>query len=205
MSMMRETRAVFFWFGGVITRSLPELIAQETFDLPIEQIDIGTRLYLRESIQNLYTGKTDGYAYCLKVLEQCQSNMVADELQDRLVRNAMTTPSVMETIDRLPSIYERWLVVDYPREWFNDIQQRLGLEALFSLNRTIFTSECGLTHLVPAIFYQITSRSEYEEGEVVLIDGDTPRAVQAVREGFSATIFVDARRLRRDFALRKLI
>jgi hypothetical protein len=50
---MRETKAVFFWFGGVITQSLPELIAQEVFGLPIEQIEIGTRFYLRDSVQYL--------------------------------------------------------------------------------------------------------------------------------------------------------
>lgn len=130
---------------------------------------------------------------------------MVDELQVRLCRNAMVTPSVLETLDKLPVKYERWLIVDFPRDWFNAIQQRLGLGEFFSLDRTLFTSELGLTHLVPEIFSQTTSRSGYPRNEIILVDGDTPRAVQAVREGYSATIFIDARRLKRDFVLRKLI
>jgi FMN phosphatase YigB (HAD superfamily) len=202
---MQAIKAIFFWMGGVIIQPIPELVVKELYDQPIEYIDFQNRLYLRELAQQLYIGQIDGRAYCLMAVQQCQSALEAKDLETKIIHGASLQPLILEIVDSLPTTYQRWLISDYPPEWFRPIAQRLDLFSRFQEDRIIFTSTCGLTRLVPDIFYHVVHQSNQSLKDCVIIDSVTPRAIQAVRHGLSSTIFVDAKRLKKDFSLRKML
>jgi len=202
---MQAIKAIFFWMGGVIIQPIPELVVKELYDQPIEYIAFQNRLYLRELAQELYIGQIDGRAYCLMTVQQCQSALEAEDLETRIIQRAALQPLILETVDSLPTAYPRWLISDYPPEWFRPIAERLDLFSRFQEERIVFTSTCGLPRLVPDIFYHVVHQSNQSVKDCVIIDSVTPRAIQAVRHGLSSTIFVDAKRLKRDFSLRKML
>src|SRR3990172_1079327 len=202
---METIKAIFFWLGGVIIQPIPELVVRELYDQPIENIVIQNRLYLGELIQELYIGQIDGRSYCRMAVHRCQSALEAEDLETKITHRAALQPLILETVDTLPSSYQRWLISDYPAEWFRPIAERLDLFSCFQEERIVFTSSCRLTRLVPDIFYHIVHQSNQSIKDCMIIDSVTPRAIQAVRHGLSSTIFVDAKRLKRDFSLRKML
>jgi hypothetical protein len=202
---MKPLQAVFFWFGGVLVQPLPDLLLQEIFGQPIESVKPQTRLDLRALAQDLAIGRIDSRGYCQEAIRICQSDLREEDLATGVIRDCVLQASILEAIDRLPVRYERWLIVDYPQDWFYPIDDRMSLLTRFPDEYILFTSNCGLTRFVPDIFYQIIQRSNLPMEECMIVDGVTARAIEAVRHGLSSTIFVDARRLERDFELRKLI
>jgi len=202
---MQAIKTIFFWMGGVIIQPIPELFVRELYDQSIEHIAFQNRLYLRELVQELYIGQIDGRAYCRMTVQQCQIDFDVEVLETRVIQRAALQPSILETLDSLPSSYQRWLISDYPLEWFRPIAERLDIHSRFPEDRILFTSTCGLTRLVPDIFYQIVHRSNQSVKDCMIIDSETPRAIQAVRHELSSTIFVDAKRLKKDFVLRKML
>lgn len=205
MRFVKPLRAVFFWFGGVLVQPLPDLLLQEIYGQPIEAVNPQTRLDLRALGQDLAIGRIDSREYCREAIRVCQTDLREEDLATGVIRGCALRASIFETIDRLPARYERWLIVDYPRDWFHPIDDRMSLLTRFPNECILFTSNCGLTRFVPDIFYQIIQRSNLSMEECMIVDGVTERAIESVRHGLSSTIFVDARRLERDFKLRKLI
>jgi FMN phosphatase YigB (HAD superfamily) len=114
-------------------------------------------------------------------------------------------PDIFEPIDRLPPRCNKWLIVDYPQDWFYPIADRLDIVSRFSEENIFFTASSGLTRLAPDIFYHIVQRSRLPMEACMVVDAVTPRAVQAIRHGLTSTIFVSSWRLTRDFKLRQLI
>jgi hypothetical protein len=205
MTSMKSYQAIFFWFGGVLVQPVSDLAAQSLYGRPIERIDLQARRALRELDQELAIGQLDGRSYGQEAIRRGQLDLAVEDLIPRMLAACSLRPGVFEISERLPAGCARWLVVDYPRDWFGQITSRLDIPARFPEERTVFIADCGLDRLAPDIFYQLVRLCGHSMKDCMIVDGATPRAVQAVRHGFSATIFVDARRLVRDFRLRQLI
>jgi hypothetical protein len=202
---MKSLQGIFFWFGGVLVPALPEVTVREIYGRPFETVPPQTRLALRRLAQELALGKVDGCQYCQRALLSCQSSLGEAELAARILEGCTLQLSFEKSVDRLPAALSRWLVVDYPQDWFFPLARRLDVLSRFPEDRILFTSNFGLARFVPDVFDHILQQANLPLEAVMIVDGLVPRAVEAVRYGFSSTIFVDDRRLERDYKLRQLI
>lgn len=202
---MSKIQTIFFWLGGVITETIPQAVARGLCRQPIEKVNIQARLHLRELVEDLYLGRMTGLSFCERAIEASGISFAAEELEAMIKDTAPLRASVLEVIKELPDTYQLWLISDYPPDWYGAIADRFGLAAHFAEDRSIFTSGCRLTQIVPDIFYYIVRQANQPMEACLMIDGISARAVEAVKHGLPSAIFVDARRLKVDFILRRML
>jgi len=202
---MKKIHAVFVWLGGVITETVSEAASRQLYAQPAEKITIETRLQLRELAQELALGRLTGPSFCRQAIEATRSTLSAEDLAAGIQENVTARSSVLEMIKELPETYQRWLISDYPPKWFGSIAERLGLFSWFDENRLIITAAARLSRITPDIFYYLAHQTGQPLTACLMIDGVSARAVEAVKHGLDTAIFVDARRLRREFVLRRML
>lgn len=153
----------------------------------------------------LSLGLRSTHSYCERVIKITNSDLDVYTLEELIPRRASLNKPVVNLINSIPDKYEKWLIADYPEPWFRDITSREGLSSQFPTDRTIFTWQGGLEELIPDVFDLIARTSDHSLDECVLIDSVSSRAVEAVRHGLSAIIYVYPDRLEHEFALRGIL
>jgi|GEM_PF-1926101 len=202
---MAKTGALFFWLGGVLAPSIPDLIAHTLFKSPIEKVNIHARLRTRQLTTDLCLGHITAEAFCHTLIQEHANGLTIAELETAVKNAVQLRGDVLDVIAQLPSDLERWTICDYPKAWYEAAIGDRGLAEVFFSDHILFTVESRLSHLVPNIFDHLSSATGHPLDTCLLIDALTPRAVDAVKHGLDATIFVDARRLKRDFVLRRML
>jgi hypothetical protein len=202
---MKIYDAVFFWLGGVLLPMLPELTMNQLTPELRGHGFVHTRQQLRALAEEAALGKIKGIDYCAGALEVCQSEMDASALEDRLIAAASLRQPLAQMIGEIPSRYECWLVVDYPLEWYQALADREQLESLFPAGRQIFTSQLGLLSMVPDAFYRLPQAAKRPMQDCIIIDGNTGRAVQSVRNGLASIYYVYLQRLKLELALQEIL
>lgn len=202
---MVKTRAVFFWMTGVITPNLLTLATRALANLGKPEANLLALPGWSWLVQGLACGQVDGPAFCTAICQQCGLVIPAGELERQILAQLTPGSKVLETINLLPEAYERWLVVDLPRAWLDAAAGRVGLEPSFQAGRQVVLPESGLAETMPAALDYLAGKAHIPLAEGLLIDASNRRAVQALRHGMQAAIFLDARRLEREFILRYFI
>jgi len=185
--------------------AIPRLAVEVLEDKYPQRIDFRTRTIFWRLAEELYLGKIDGRSFCRGVVEAAGIRVTPERLEGKLLSAALPHIPALEVLAQLPSDYRIWLVSDYPREWFGGLSSKLERYPFFSPERLIFTADYRLEKLVPEIFPLLVRDAGQPRESCVLIDGDSARAVEAVKCGLPAELYVDAFRLRRSFLLRKML
>jgi hypothetical protein len=107
-------------------------------------------------------------------------------------------------IGEIPDRYERWLVVDYPQAWYEQLSDRAQIDTLFPGDRLIFVEQLELLSMTPDIFYRLPQKAKRPMQECIIIDGDAGRAVQSLKHGLAAIFYVYLERLKLELALQEI-
>lgn len=198
---MKTYSAIFFWFGGVLTASLLERTLAELMPGVKGNAIIPVRQKIRSLAGELTLGKIASQQYCQQAIAICQSNLGADELASSISAASSINESVTGLIARVPASYERWLVVDYPADWYQDLAARWKLDSLFQKNRVVFTAELKLLRMIPDIFYHLPQGAGRTMDDCLVIDPDTARSVESMKHGLATIINVYPERLKHELAL----
>lgn len=205
MMSIKSRDTLLIWFGGVVTESISEVtIASLTSDQSVSEF-VRQRSEIKQLAEELSLGLKSTHSYCESVVHLTNSSLDVSALEQLILSRASLNKSVMNLFNSVPDKFEKWLVADYPESWFQVLTSRMGLSEQFPTDRTIFTSQGGLKTMVPEVFDYITSASGHSLDECVLIDSVSSRAVQAVRYGLSAIIYVYPERLEHELALRGIL
>jgi hypothetical protein len=202
---MKVYDVVFFWLGGVLAPTLPELTMAELTPELHGHGFVHTRQQLQALAEEAALGKIDGAAYCAGALKVCRSEMAASTLEQKLITAASIRQPLAEMIGTIPSRYECWLVVDYPPEWYQALADRGQIESLFPASRQISTAQLGILSLVPDLFYRLPQAAKRPLQGCIIIDGNTGRAVQSVRNGLASIYYVYLQRLKLELALQEIL
>jgi hypothetical protein len=200
---MPDTRAVFFWMGGVITQALEPLLTQVLADRGLAGVNLLARPGFAQACGDLTLGKCSDLDFCRDMCVLAGADCTPGELREASIGAFAPTPGVIQTIDLLPPAYQRWLIMDFPRAWFEPICERLGILPCFPAERTIFLPECGLSSLIPGVFDLLAARAQLTMEQCLVVDASSHRGVAALDHGFPSAIFVDSRRLAREFVMRQ--
>lgn len=205
MMPIKFRNTILIWFGGVITELIPKLTLQMLGLEPNGRDFIQQRSEIHSLAEKLSLGVMSARAYCAAAINITHSNFEIDTLEVLIQGRASLNQPVMDVLDPIPAKYEKWLISDYPESWFREIALRTNLTSQFPADRTIFTSQSDLYKMVPMNFEFISRASGHPLDECVLIDSLSSRAVQAVRGGLSAIIYVYPEKLEHELALRGLL
>lgn len=202
---MREVSTVVFWLGGVIAGSIHE----ETMRALCPEAEPGSNSSLlhglREQAEQLGVGRLSSQDYCRRALEIFTASGSPEQLEAQIMASLRPRADVLKVIQSLPPGCRRWLASDYPAGWLRVLLVDHGLDAWFPANRVVELARLGLKKMVPGVFAGILRSVKQPKEAVMLVDADGARAVAAVRCGLSATVFVEPKRLLRDFALREIV
>lgn len=201
---MVKTRALFFWLSGVIVPSLQTLLARALSDCGKSEVNLPGLTGFAGLCERLALGRIDSPAFCAALCEQTRLAAGPLELEAKIRERLKPLPRVLATIELLPEAYERWLVVDLPQGWLAETEG-LDLKRYFRQDRQVLLAGSGLPRLMPDVLYFLARRSQVPLEEGLLIDASARRVVQALNHGTQAAIFVDARRMEREFVMRYFI
>lgn len=196
---------VFFWQDGVVTTSLAEVTIGQLEAALGSTLDVQTRRAIRDRSLELQLGHTDGSAFCRSALDLSQAPLDEKELTLRIQENVTLIPGVLEVVRELEGRYKLWLIAHCPRGWLLPIGERLGLLDLFPRESILVCPELGLARLMPDVLQLAAERAGESIEECLLVAAGSAITTAAVNIGLNAIIFSDARRLRRELGLRKLL
>jgi len=107
-----------------------------------------------------------------------------------------------DLIAELALTLEVRLVSDYPSVWLLPALARSGLAGYFPAAEISYVADLGGS---AGILGALIATRVILPGHTLWVDGHSPRTSEALRKGVAADIFVDARRLRRDLSLWRLV
>ncbi len=199
---MPDTRAVFFWMGGVISLSIEPLLRKALAEWDAE-VNLFAKPGFAGACEDLAIGRQDDLAFCQAVCAIAGVEIAPVTLREAVVAAFEPKPRVVQTIQQLPRAVQRWLIVDYPRAWFERGADLFGIYPCFPEDHLIFLTESRLGRLVPDVFDFLAHRAQLRLDQCLVVDEESHRAVAALDYGFPSAIFVDARRLEREFVMRQ--
>lgn len=202
---MGEIRGIFFWFSGVYTQPLLDLLARTLSQACGQAVNPLALPDYAAQVEWLVTGRMDDQSFCqaLGMAAGVKSSPVA--LRDRILDGLLPNQGAFDVARMLPEAIQRWLVVDLPPKWFERVDRLLGVHSCFPPERRISLPASYLERLIPDVFDHLAIQAQLPLQECLLIDASTRRAVQALNHGLSTELYVDSRRLERALVLRKLI
>ncbi|HEX9029454.1 MAG TPA: hypothetical protein VF823_09800 [Anaerolineales bacterium] len=196
---MANVEAVFLWMSGVVTPSIPSIL--QSFQAAPGS-GHSTPAGLNQALERFSLGQLEEQAFCRDL---AGFSSLPDEpalLRQRIIDACAPNEAVLAVVQKLPPELQRWLVVDLPRAWYEQIAGRSGFSEVFPAERLIFLSESGLPRLIPDLFPYLGSVAQLPTGSCLLIDPSQKRAIQGINLGFSTAHYVNPRHMEREFYLR---
>lgn len=192
---------IFFWLGGVLTETIPELTRAALFPEAGGYEAVKMQQQIRDLIEDLSLGKITSMQYCEQAIARCESSMTVSGLNRLIIDTASLQQSVADMVVEIPEASERWLIVDFPVDWFSELANRLKIYSLFPENRAIFTAELKIKRMVPDIFYHLPPKAGRAMDDCIVIDPVSARAVEAMKHGLATIIYVYPERLKHELAM----
>jgi len=198
---MKIYKTVFFWLGGVLSETVAELTVAELMPEAKGHHALKTRQGIRGLAEGLALGRLAPPDYCEETIALCEARVKPSHLLRRIVESASLCTPIAQLVEEMPATYERWLIVDYPVDWYAEVSKRLGLASLFPEGRIVLTSELKLPRMVPEVFYHLPACADRSMDECIAIDTLSGRAVESMRHGLASIIYVYPERLKLELAL----
>jgi hypothetical protein len=188
--------------GGVVLPSLAE--AASAFLAAGRELTPAQRGGLQQAARALAEGKTEPMPFCAQAAGICgvQDGAAAARLHEQLASELAPNSGVPSLVADVAQSYEVRLVSDYPAAWLLPALRRSGLAHCFPKAAIAYVAGLGG---FAGMFDALISGSVLAPGHTLWVDSHSLRTSEALRKGVDATIFVDARRFRRDLGLWRLI
>ncbi len=188
--------------GGVVLPSLPGAAA--SFLAPGRELPGGQRRALLEASLPLAEGREQPARFCARAAAICgePGEPAAAQLHERLADELAPLAGMPALLFDPALTCELRLVSDYPAEWLLPTLARSGLARIFPAGEIAYVADLGG---FPGLFDALVERRVIVPGQTLWVDAHSPRTSAALRKGIDAAIFEDARRLRRDLGMWRLL
>jgi hypothetical protein len=188
--------------GGVLLPTLAEAAA--SFLALDRTLTPGQRLGLHQAAHALAEGREQPAQFCVRAAEICGAHgeAAASSLYEKLTDDLSPQPGMQSLLTDPTLVCEMHLTSDYPAVWLLPALARSGLAGVFSAAEISYVADLGG---FAGLFDNLIAHRLISPGHTLWIDYHSPRTSAALRQGVDAAIFVDARRLRRDLALWRLM
>ena len=188
--------------GGVVLPSLAE--AASAFLVRGRELTPAERGGLQQAARALAESKTEPLPFCTQAAGICGApdGAAAARLHEQLANELAPNPGVPSLIADVALSYEVRLISDYPAAWLLPALARSGLAGCFPKAEIAYVANLGG---FKGLFGALLAGDLLVPSHTLWVDAHSLRTSEALRQGVDATIFVDARRFRRDLGLWRLI
>jgi hypothetical protein len=202
---MGNIEAILFWMGGVVTQSIPEILSNTIRETGQKAGNLYTLPGFSHAMEQFILGQLDDLSFCRQIAEILKLKNDPTTLRQKILDAFMANELALEVIQKLPVYYQRWVVVDLPCAWYEQIASRLDLPLYFYSNKQIFLPSSQLQQLVPDLFYYLSQSVQLAANHCLLIDPSIKRAIQGINQGFPSAHYINPQLLEREFNLRGFI
>lgn len=204
MSQPPRIDRLVFWMAGVLTPHVSQVTLVQTLDSP-SAAPPDMVFALADLDRELATGALSPAEYCQQALHLTRAHMQAAELERRIVDAIPLHADILRVVDALIGRYDVRLLANLPPYWLDGLMGRLDLAARFDADRIAVAVDYHPRDLSADLLSRLVDAGIIVPGRTLLVDDDPLRAETAIRAGLDAALFVDARRLYRDFGLWGLV
>lgn len=202
---MRERRSIIFWMGGVITQSLLEVTTQVIEARSKKNVNLPALPRFQELCEQFTLGKIDDLQFFTEIISHGKFGLDPATILSEAIEILKPEPRTLAAIGLLPPKYQRWLLCEYPRSWYEQIAKKYGMESYFPSDHVIILPDSGLEQIAPKIFDFLPVRVGDTLENCLYFDKDPKRVIAAINRMFPAVIYVDPSRLEREFVMRNFI
>jgi len=202
---MRERRSIIFWMGGVITQSLLEVTTQVIEARSKKNVNLLALPRFQELCEQFTLGKIDDLQFFTEIISHGKFGLDPATIPSQAIEVLKPEPRTLAAIGLLPPKYQRWLLCEYPRSWYEQIAKKYGMESYFPSDHVIILPDSGLEQIAPKIFDFLPVRVGDTLENCLYFDKDPKRVIAAINRMFPAVIYVDPSRLEREFVMRNFI
>lgn len=196
---MPRINSLVFVVGGVITPPIAQ-VAQAVL-WPHTPLTPEVRLRLMGMDEALFTGALDAESYCQQAVDLAGAALSAAALATHIEGTLAPIPGISAVLAELAERYPLWLLVNFPRRWFDALMQRSDLLQYFTEERILMAPCFALANTSEALFTLLTSSGAFTAGRSLLVDDNPKRGMAAIRAGLDCALFVDLPRFRRDLSI----
>jgi len=202
MTVAQRITQLMLLAGGVVLPTLAQAAA--FFLVPGRTLTPGQRLGLQQAALALAEGREQPAQFCVRAAEICgeHGRAAASRLDEKLANELPPQPGMPSLLTDPTLACEMRLTSDYPAVWLLPALARSGLAGAFSAAEISYVADSGG---FSGLFENLIAHRVISPGRTLWVDYHSPRTSEALRKGVDAAIFVDARRLRRDLALWRLM
>lgn len=164
-------------------------------------LDDASQLELILCSRELSAGILDAQNFLSKLQGLTDDEVSLDELEYRVLAEAVCATELKEIIKDLQEEFVLWLFADLPPSWVQTIVDTSHLEEVFPSERLLNLNVQSKAVDDEGLIRGLIKNGELHWGSALLVDRNARRSSTAIRMGLDAAIYVDPRRLRRDFRL----
>jgi hypothetical protein len=188
--------------GGVVLPSLLEATA--SLLAPRVELPPALRRALLNAALACAEGREHLNQFCIDAVAICgeRSGTAAERLHERLARELMPLEGIPALLSDPALTCELRLISDYPAEWLLPALTRGRLARIFPAGEIAYVAALGG---FPGLLDALVERRVIVPDQTLWVDAHSPRTSAALRKGIDAIIFEDARRLRRDLGMWRLL
>ena len=193
---MKENVSFFFVFRDVIIRSLSWALTQK---LGENRND----LYKLEDDYSI--GRISTEAFFDQLSHILQDETKPSDIWSLIYQRSMLIEGILSILNELKEDYTLHGFSHFPPDILDKLLLKFGLDTMFDKDNIIYSAEYTESILNDSLFKRLIDENWIQPHKTVWIDAQPKRTSQAIRFDISSIIFVDARRLRREIALRGLL
>ena len=192
--------SLFFWLGDVL---LPPLwkVAFQVSPESEDSVSLTTQADWINLSKQLSIGRLSPAEFLDKIGRAPGKPVTPPEFPSLLGTWKAADPRLLDLAEELVARFQLYLISDYPATWLEAAWQSSSLERVFSWDKVSFTEEMNVLEPDVQVIQKLAEAGIFHTGKSLLVDADPLRTLQAVQAGYDSTVFVDARRLRRDLGL----
>ncbi len=164
-------------------------------------LDESARLQIIRWSRGVVTGTLDSNAYLSRLEDLTGGDIRVDKLERRILDGAVCSTALIEILEDLSGDFNLWLLADLPPSWVAEILEASHLNPLFPSERKLDRSINDEARNYKDFIQRLIQIEELRPGSTLLVDQNARRSSIAIRLGLDVAIYVDPRRLRRDFGL----
>jgi hypothetical protein len=202
---MRTPQYILFHLCGVIIQDLDELIFsdQDLYRKVRKNQDLSDSIDV--AIRQMQTGLIDFNRFTTSLSQITGLPVNASDLQNQIMDRARLNQPVFDLIHEIEPEVQNWLAFDLPDLFLESFELRAQLSEVFPVDKIVFTADLGLENLVPDLYYKFQGILGCPLDAIMVVDSDRARAVEAVRQRISSSIYEYPQLFKRELILRKLI
>jgi phosphoglycolate phosphatase-like HAD superfamily hydrolase len=196
---------VFFWMEGTVVSSLAQAATDRVQGALGGDADASTRMEIIDLATQMNLGRVDGLSFCQSVVDLVQVPMNAEDLAATIQADVQPIPGMHRLLQDLKEAYNLWLIATCPSDWLETIRERVEVLKFFPADAIVQRPESGLKRLVPDVLELAQESAGAPTESCLFVARKSAITTAAVNLSLNAIIFADARRLRRELAMRKLL